>query len=914
MSCLPPERAALLAFKQGITSDPAGILDSGQQAEDQDFCRWRGVQCSNRTGRVLKLELGNQNSAAYGYWDTALVGQISRSLLALRSLKHLDLRWNCVEGPDGHIPGFLGSLKNLRHLDLSGIQFTGSVPPQLGNLSKLQHLDLSSMPDLVPRDVSWLTRLPFLRFVSLRMANLGEVADDFPLLLNMAPFLRVLDLSDCPLVSANQSVPHQNLTNLQELYLSWNYFDHPIASAWFWNITSLKVLDLGSTCMYGRFPKALGAMESLQVLDVSGKGVIMSHLENLCSLKILNLGYSLLYGTAADVFEKLPRCSRSKLLELYLSNNNIDGSLPVWMGHLTSLAVLDLSQNNLTGPLPVYIGHFTSLTTLDLSGNQLTGHVPDEVGMLTNLTNFHLSSNRFHGTIKEQHLDSLKNLKYIDLSYNSLKIEISSQWKPAFTLWYADFSNCTMGPQFPAWLRWMVDINELCISSTGISDRIPHWFSSAFSKARMLKMANNKLNGSLPADMETMSVLGLDLSYNQLTGPVPPLPKNATSIDISMNSLSGSLPASFGVNLLELVLFSNRITGRIPESICKSEELTNIDLADNLLEGELPKCFGHRALVYLDLSNNSLSGQIPSFMQNCLELHVLDLSRNTFSGRIPEWIGKLMGLQFLRLSQNIFSGDIPVNITNLECLQYIDISDNSMSGSLPGDLSNLAALRHKYPAGFCSKDTITDDSLFSLSTFLKGQKLNYGSISRIISLNMKNIDLSLNNFSGEIPEELVTFEGLVTLNLSRNHFSGHVPTNIGAMESLESLDLSRNEFSGEIPASLTNLTFLSYLDLSYNNLEGRIPSGSQLDTLYAANPSMYTGNIGLCGPPLKKICSSTDASKQGHSIRAEEGPALEVFYIGLGCGFITGTWAAFFALLFIRQWRIAFFRLLDKLY
>jgi hypothetical protein len=96
------------------------------------------------------------------------------------------------------------------------------------------------------------------------------------------------------------------------------------------------------------------------------------------------------------------------------------------------------------------------------------------------------------------------------------------------------------------------------------------------------------------------------------------------------------------------------------------------------------------------------------------------------------------------------------------------------------------------------------------------------------------------------------------------------------------------------------LAFLSYMDLSYNNLTGRIPSGSQLGTLYATNPSMYTGNIGLCGPPLENNCSSIDAPKQGHSTRTEEDPGLEFFYIGLGCG------------LFMKRWRIAYFRLFRR--
>ncbi|TVU24855.1 hypothetical protein EJB05_27315, partial [Eragrostis curvula] len=141
-ACIPHEREALLAFKRGITSDPAGLLNSWQEG-DHDCCRWRGVRCSNRTGHVTKLRLGNENGE---YFDReALIGQISRSLLALEHLKHLNLSNNKLEGPSGRIPKFLGSFKNMRHLDLAGIPFSGSVPLHLGNLSNLHYLDLSNM-------------------------------------------------------------------------------------------------------------------------------------------------------------------------------------------------------------------------------------------------------------------------------------------------------------------------------------------------------------------------------------------------------------------------------------------------------------------------------------------------------------------------------------------------------------------------------------------------------------------------------------------------------------------------------------------------------------------------------------------------------------------------------------------------
>jgi hypothetical protein len=123
------------------------------------------------------------------------------------------------------------------------------------------------------------------------------------------------------------------------------------------------------------------------------------------------------------------------------------------------------------------------------------------------------------------------------------------------------------------------------------------------------------------------------------------------------------------------------------------------------------------------------------------------------------------------------------------------------------------------------------------------------------------------------------------------------------------------KISNGIPPSLSDLTYLSYLDLSYNDLVGTIPSGRQLDTLYTENPSMYTGNTGLCGRPLEGICSSNSNAPELGSQRGSEKLSNSVFfYYGLGSGFVAGLWVVFCALLFKKSWRIPYFRLADKLY
>ena len=201
-SCIPHERDALLSFKHGVTSDPGRVLSSWRRDgshDEKDCCYWRGVRCSNRTGHVHELRLGST-------FGPDLAGQISPSLLALDHLEHLDLSGNDLAGPTGRLPEFLGSLKNLKYLNLSGIPFYGGLPPQLGNLSKLQYLDLSNSifrGDTNSTDLSWLTRLSSIQYLNLDQVNLSTVVD-WHHVMNMLPSLRVLHLSECSLASANQ--------------------------------------------------------------------------------------------------------------------------------------------------------------------------------------------------------------------------------------------------------------------------------------------------------------------------------------------------------------------------------------------------------------------------------------------------------------------------------------------------------------------------------------------------------------------------------------------------------------------------------------------------------------------------------------------------------------------------------------
>ena len=107
-------------------------------------------------------------------------------------------------------------------------------------------------------------------------------------------------------------------------------------------------------------------------------------------------------------------------------------------------------------------------------------------------------------------------------------------------------------------------------------------------------------------------------------------------------------------------------------------------LSHNSFTGKLPFEVGNLKNVNkLDVSNNNLSGEVPSSIGNCLILEHLYLQGNSFEGDIPSSMASLRGLQRLDISQNNLSGSIPEGLEKLPFLENLNLSFNNFEGELP---------------------------------------------------------------------------------------------------------------------------------------------------------------------------------------------------------------------------------------
>ncbi|XP_021800606.1 probable LRR receptor-like serine/threonine-protein kinase At4g36180 [Prunus avium] len=961
--CIEKERQALLAFKRGLV-DKSDLLSSwSSEAQKQDCCRWIGVSCSNQTGHVLQLDLSYKVVGAHSWDNSLLEGKmISPELIELQHLHHLDLRGISFNGRQ--FPDFIGSLSNLRYLDMSNTLFGGKFPSQVGNLTNLQHLDLSLNDFTNAENLDWLPLLSSLRYLDLSWLNLSNVFD-WPEAINKLPELTNLTLWECDLPSPILSTLSyiNSSKSLASVDLSSNQLSTSSIFLWLSNYnTSLVDLDLSNNLLAGSIPDVLGNMSSLahlNLLDNQLEGGDPHSFSRLCSLQSLDLATNRLNvsGQLAKFVQILfSTCAQNSLEILDLSWNGLAGSLPdltnlsslevlclndnkfsgvisgTHFSKLFKLRVLVLSSNDLAGSLPD-LTNLSSLEILHLYNNQLSGGIPESIGRMSKLNTIDFHMNSLEGVISETHFSKLSKLQVLDLSsqnsYNSLVLDIHADWIPPFQLDRIILRSCKIGPGFPEWLKTQKKFSYLDISDVGISDILPSWFWSSCHNVIFMNLTSNQIRGTF-ADLtlEFSHSPELHLSSNKLEGPIPSVLSTASYLDLSYNKLSGSISflcSSAAIGLFFLDLSSNNVSGQVPDCLTHLENLVMLDLSYNALSGKIPTTMGSVFQIEtLKLRSNRFVGQLPSSLKNCTSLVLIDVGDNKLSGPIPKWLGvSLNYLVILMLSSNHFNGSLPTQICHLTDIQILDFSMNNISGSIPKCLNNLTTLAQKgnpsldiehlpaaapisnsYDISYDSDEGQYEDN----ATFIwKGRMQSYKNTLGLVKI----IDLSSNRLTGEIPSEITHLVGLVSLNLSRNQLTGQITPEIGNLQSLDVLDLSRNQIEGRIPTSLSRIDRLGFLDLSFNNLSGEIPIGTQLQSF---DPSVYAGNPQLCGPPLKKMCAAqhvqTDLSNQ-----EDDNDELVTlgFYISMGVGFAAGFWGICGTLIFKRSWRYAYFKFLNGL-
>lgn len=261
-----------------------------------------------------------------------------------------------------------------------------------------------------------------------------------------------------------------------------------------------------------------------------------------------------------------------------MAYNALSGVLPRELGNLENLYALGISTNKFVGPLPEILENLTNLEQLYIDSCGLSGELPSTLSKLKNLRVLTASDNDFSGRIPD-FIGSFSNLEKLSLQGNNFDGPIPESFSSLNKLTNLQMGDLVGGSSSLAFIANMTSLSTLTLRNCRISDNLA---SVDFSKFVELGY--------------------LDLSFNSITGEVPPVLLNLRL-------------------LKSLFLGNNNLSGSLPET--KSTSLNTLDLSYNMLSGEFPSWLStenlHVNLVWNNFKiNNSNKSILPSGL-NCLQ-------------------------------------------------------------------------------------------------------------------------------------------------------------------------------------------------------------------------------------------------------------------------------------------------------
>lgn len=348
-----------------------------------------------------------------------LGGALPQSLMNCTKLITLNLRVNSFMGPLSLLD--FSRFGQLSTIDLGDNNFTGSLPVTLFACRSLTAIRLATnkLVGEIPSDIGALQSLSFLSLSNNTLRNIDGAIRILTGCKNLSTIILSKNFN-------NETLPDVEITGFQNLQIlalgGCNLTGH--IPNWLRTLTKLEVIDLSFNNLTGIIPGWLGALENLFYLDLSENQlsgefpIELTGLRELASQQVadrVNRTYLEL-----PVFVQPNNASTWQYNQLsglppaiYLGNNNLSGNIPVEIGQLKYILILDLSDNDFSGTIPSQISNLTNLERLDLSGNNLSGEIPSSLRNLHFLSSFNVANNNLRGPIPiGGQFDTFSNASY----------------------------------------------------------------------------------------------------------------------------------------------------------------------------------------------------------------------------------------------------------------------------------------------------------------------------------------------------------------------------------------------------------------------------------------------------------------------------------------------------------------------
>lgn len=776
----------------------------------------------NEDGRVNTIILNNND----------LNGSIPKEIGLLTELKYLNLSKNNFVWGEKEIPTEIRNLVHLEYLNLAECNFEDFIPAELGNLINLEELIMNNNE--------------FGRGIPAEIGNLTN--------------LKVLDLSNNKL---RGSIP---------IELS--------------NLDSLEYLYLYNNELSGSMPKELGLLSNLKELILAYnelEGRIPPEFGNLYNLIDLTLSSNLLVGEIPLEIENL-----NKLQYLFLAFNQFEGDIPIELTKLDNLKQLSLAGNVLSGAIPIEIGDLFNVEYLWLYDNQLSGSIPSEIGNLCKLIFLHLDDNQLNGNIPKE-LGGLPDLQELDLSSNNLTGSIPTELTNLNNLLYLFLENNNLSGVIPKELGYLSNLKYLFLHNNQLEGSIPYELGK-LTNLEYLKIINNNLSNCFDKRLNVFCFKIYNeqfiIEYPEDWGRIPDYSRvidNGNNFDETFEEFcldeTGTCTTcheSDSLVLIELHKVANGNNWNVPW-----------DIENELVKNWHGLGFDKNDCVKsINLSNMNINAKLTKLLEPLanLSLESLDLSNNQISGYIPSQIEKLNNIKSLKLDHNQLIGKIPHQFYNLRYLDTLRINKNQLSGCYYRSVESFLCKRSLGIDGFYynfSNETISEGNQFDIDweTLCEGGDDKKGKCEDLLYFEIDKIDI--NNENSVEFEIYASFGILLDLNFSIKTSSDCDSFNVEIINPFlneESVNVS-NEVAGRLDITVnqinTDIEFNDYAllkitscafttDIANIDISGNIVDRSMTIPLYQNEKNLstivqltehtlcdYSANIAITGKSKK---------------------------------------------------------------
>ena len=266
-----------------------------------------------------------------------------------------------------------------------------------------------------------------------------------------------------------------------------------------------------------------------------------------------------------------------------------------------------------------------------------------------------------------------------------------------------------------------------------------------------------------------------------------------------------------------LRLSENNLTGAVPTELGDLSHLDALHLSRNQLTEPLPAAIGNLArLRELDLGETELSGEIPATLGQLVQLRILNLEYVPFTGSIPSELGALAELEFLNLHHNRLTGALPAQLGDLRSLKTLYIDGNGLTGSIPPTFTRLENIETFYwdeNGGLCAPGTSAFEA-WRGDRDVRGPRCNDADLEVLESLYDSTDGENWSNAGGWLesaaPESWYgigadSLGRVTTVDLSNNGLRASLPRALAELEQLSVLRVGGNPLTGPIPQAFVSL-------------------------------------------------------------------------------------------------------------